>query len=62
MRKPQRERNGALLRVHAEVCVKKCLTPPTLLEMAMFRQLRPNSHEVGLFRAAIVSTTDQPSG
>src|ERR1041385_1418748 len=37
-RKPQRERNGALLRVHAEVLLKTCLTLPTLLEIAMFRQ------------------------
>jgi hypothetical protein len=28
-----RERNGALLRVHAEVLLKTCLTPPILLEM-----------------------------
>jgi hypothetical protein len=34
-----RERNGALPGVHTEVCVKKCLTPPTLLEMAIFQQL-----------------------
>jgi hypothetical protein len=34
-----RERNGALLRVHVEVLLKTCLTPPTLLEMGMFRQL-----------------------
>src|SRR5579863_7202838 len=35
-----RERNGALLRVHAEVRSKTCLTPPTLLEMAIYQQLR----------------------
>ena len=28
----QRERNGALLRVHAAVCFENCLTPPTLSE------------------------------
>jgi hypothetical protein len=38
--KPLRERNGALLRVLAEVLLKTCLTSPTLLEMAIFRQLR----------------------
>jgi hypothetical protein len=27
-------------RVHAVVCLKKCLTPPTLLEMAILRQSR----------------------
>jgi len=29
--------------------------------IAMFRQLRPNSHEFGPFLTAIVSITDQPS-
>jgi len=26
---------GALLGVHAEVCFKTCLTPPTLFEIAL---------------------------
>jgi hypothetical protein len=33
------ERNGALLRVHAEVSSKTCLTPPTLLEIAIYRHI-----------------------
>jgi hypothetical protein len=37
-RKPQRERNGALLRVLAEVLLKTCLTSPTLLETGMLQQ------------------------
>jgi len=31
-----RERNGALLRVHADVLLKTCLTSPTLLEIGIF--------------------------
>ena len=32
----QLERNGALPRVHTDVCSKTCLTPPTLLETGFF--------------------------